>query len=46
MTVSKRRLTHAHRLAVGAWIAVASTPLGWALGIGLAFLSGEGEARA
>ena len=45
MTVSKRRLTHAGRLAVGAWIAVASTPLGWALGIGLAFLSGEGEAR-
>ena len=44
MTVSKRRLTHGPQ-AVGAWIAVASTPLGWALGIGLAFLSGEGEAR-
>ena len=45
MTVSKRRRTHAGRLAVGAWIAVASTPLGWALGIGLAFLSGEGVTR-
>ena len=45
MTVSKRQFTHADKLGVGAWIAVASTPLGWALGIGLAFLSGEGEAR-
>jgi hypothetical protein len=45
MTVSKRRRTHADRLAVGTWIAVASTPLGWALGIVLAFVSGEGEAR-
>jgi hypothetical protein len=45
MTASKRRLTHAGRLALGAWIAVALTPAGWVLGIVLAFLSGEGEAK-
>ena len=45
MTVSKRRLTHAERLALGAWTAVASTPFGWALGITRSFLGGEGEAK-
>ncbi len=45
MTGSKRRRTHTGRLALGAWIAVASTPLGWALGIYLAVLGGEGAAK-
>ena len=45
MTSSKRRPVHADRLALGAWIAVALTPAGWVLGIVLAFLSGEGEAK-
>ena len=45
MTGSKRRPVHADRLALGAWIAVALTPAGWVLGIVLAFLSGEGEAK-
>ena len=45
MTVSKRRRTRAERLACRAWIAVACTPLGWAMGITLAFLGGEGEAE-
>ena len=45
MSVTKRRPVHAGRLARWAWIAVALTPAGWVLGIVLAFLSGEGEAK-
>ena len=45
MTVSKRRPVHGGRLALGAWIAVALAPVGWVLGIVLAFFSGEGEAK-
>ncbi len=45
MSVLKRRPAHVGRLAAEAWIAAALTPAGWALGIYLAFLSGEGEAR-
>lgn len=45
MSVLKRRPAHADTLARWAWIAVALTPAGWASGIVLAFLSGEGEAR-
>ena len=45
MTVSERRPVHGGRLALWAWIAVALAPVGWVLGIVLAFLSGEGEAK-
>jgi hypothetical protein len=45
MTPSLEHRPRAGRLAVWAWIAVALTPVGWALGIVLAFLSGEGEAE-
>jgi hypothetical protein len=46
MSVLRRRPGQAGRLAAGAWIAAALTPAGWALGIYLAFLSGEGEAKS
>ena len=45
MSVLKRRPAHADRLTRWAWVAVALTPAGWVLGIVLAFLSGEGEAK-
>jgi hypothetical protein len=45
MSVLKRRPAPADALARWAWIAVALTPAGWALGIVLAFLSGEGGAK-
>lgn len=45
MGVLRRRPRHADRLACWAWIAVALTPAGWVLGIVLALLSGEGEAK-
>ncbi len=45
MSVLKRRPAHAGTLARWAWIAVALTPAGWVLGIVLAFLSGEGQAK-
>lgn len=45
MNVLTRRLTPADKLALWAWIAVALTPVGWALGFFLALLSGEGQAR-
>ncbi len=45
MSVLKRRPAPADTLARRAWTAVALTPVGWAAGIVLAFLSGEGEAK-
>jgi uncharacterized membrane protein YhaH (DUF805 family) len=45
MGTLKSRPARAGRLARWAWIAVALTPAGWVLGIVLAFLSGEGEAK-
>jgi hypothetical protein len=45
MSALKRRPGHGETLARWAWIAVALTPAGWMLGILLAFLSGEGEAK-
>ncbi len=45
MSVLKRRPARADRLARWAWVAVALTPAGWVLGIILAFLSGEGDAK-
>ena len=45
MSALKRRPAHADILARWAWIAVALTPAGWVLGVVLAFLSGEGEAK-
>ena len=45
MSVLRRRPAHAGTLARWAWIAVALTPAGWVLGIVVAFLSGEGEAK-
>ena len=45
MTVTGERGAHARALAVGTWIVVAAVPVAWALGIFLAFLSGEGSAR-
>lgn len=45
MSAWKRRPVYGETLARWAWIAVALTPAGWMLGISLAFLSGEGEAK-
>ncbi len=45
MSILKRRPAYADRLARWAWIAVALTPAGWVLGIVLALLSGEGDAK-
>ena len=45
MTVTKRRLTRADKLALGAWITVGLTPAGWVLGVVLALMSCEGEAE-
>ena len=45
MSALKRRPVYGETLARWAWIAVALTPAGWMLGIFLAFLSGEGEAK-
>jgi hypothetical protein len=41
----KRQPARADWLAIWAWIAVALAPVGWVLGIVLAFLSGEGQAK-
>ncbi len=45
MSTLTRRPAQAGKLARWTWIAVALTPVGWALGIVLAFLSGEGDAK-
>ncbi len=45
MSIVKRRPAQADRLARWTWIAVALTPPGWVLGIVLAFMSGEGDAK-
>jgi hypothetical protein len=45
MSVLKRRPAPADTLAHWTWIVVALTPAGWVIGIVLALLSGEGEAK-
>jgi hypothetical protein len=45
MNTLTHRPAHADKMARWTWIAVALTPAGWVLGIVLAFLSGEGDAK-